>query len=199
MKSPIWKLSTKCFLLLKLEDLFPLKHIQRIYVNNVFGSWMKFSFLYSVIFYTFIFCLIWSIDHINCMCSNTILLGWFSQSNEIKLQWNHFIIDIFNIIYDGVHVYVHINLCGHFWWRNSWQSRLANLHEWVWVSLCPPFIRACAASKKKRLVNYYIWICVDICYMFVIRNEMLIKLNSVVCLNIFLVSFMLLVFQIKII
>ena len=41
------------------------------------------------------------------------------------------------------------NGCGHLWWCNGSQARLANLHEWVRVSLGTPFIRPCAASKQK--------------------------------------------------
>ena len=35
------------------------------------------------------------------------------------------------------------------WWCSGWQARLANLQEWVRVSLGAPFIWPCATSKQK--------------------------------------------------
>ena len=37
----------------------------------------------------------------------------------------------------------------HLWWCNGLQAWLANLHEWIRVSLSAPFIRPCAASSKE--------------------------------------------------
>ena len=37
----------------------------------------------------------------------------------------------------------HIEMC------NGLQARLADLHEWIWVSLVVPFIRPRATSKKR--------------------------------------------------
>ena len=36
-------------------------------------------------------------------------------------------------------------------WCNGFQARVANLYEWVWVSLGAPFIRLHATSKQKAL------------------------------------------------
>ena len=38
---------------------------------------------------------------------------------------------------------------GRLWWCNGTQVRLANLYEWVQVSLGAPFIWPCATSKQK--------------------------------------------------
>ena len=45
-------------------------------------------------------------------------------------------------------------------WCNGWQARLANLHEWVRVSLGAPSTWPCATSKQKSLVNFHFtWSC----------------------------------------
>ena len=42
-----------------------------------------------------------------------------------------------------------IIISGYLGWCNCQQAWLANLHEWVWVSLGAPFIWLCTTSKQK--------------------------------------------------
>ena len=55
-----------------------------------------------------------------------------------------------NEVYPSYFTYYHL-LCDT---HTHTQFRLADLHEWVRVSLGAPFIRSCATSKQKRFVNY---------------------------------------------
>ena len=45
---------------------------------------------------------------------------------------------------------------GHLRWCDDLQARLANFHEWVWVSLGAPFIQPCATYEQKHLVDFYL-------------------------------------------
>ena len=56
---------------------------------------------------------------------------------------------IYLSIYLSRSVSIYLSIRRRLWWCNGLQARLANLHEWVRVSLGAPFIWPCATSKQK--------------------------------------------------